>query len=92
MLGDDLTVKFTALESAKTSDSKIPKHQDDVLDDVLENGIVKELQRDARLNQKELAKRLQTSLPSIQRAMNKLKESGRIVRKGGKRFGYWEIN
>lgn len=88
MLGDDITVKFTALESAKISDSKIPKLQNDVL----ENGIVKELQKDARLNQKELAMRLHTSLPSVQRAMNRLKESGRIVRKGGKRFGYWEIN
>ncbi len=86
-LGDDLTVKFTALESAKISDPKIPKHQDDVL----ESRIVKELRKDARLNQKELANRLQTSLPSIQRAMNRLKESGRIVRKGGKRFGYWEV-
>jgi len=92
VLGDDLTVKFTALESAKIPDSKIPKRQDDVLDDVLENKIVKELQKDARLNQKELANRLQTSLPSIQRAMNRLKEGGRIVRKGGKRFGYWEVN
>ncbi len=91
-LGDDLTVKFTALESAKISDPKIPKRQDDVLDDVLESRIVKELQKDARLNQKELANRLQTSLPSIQRAMNRLKESGRIVRKGGKRFGFWEVN
>lgn len=27
VLGDDLTVKFTVLESAKTSDSKIPKYQ-----------------------------------------------------------------
>lgn len=91
MLGDDLTVKFTALESAKISDSKIPKLQDDVLDDVLEKEIMKELQKDSRLNQKELANRLQTSLPTIQRAMNRLKESGRIVRKGGKRFGFWEI-
>lgn len=91
-MGDDLTVKFTALESAKVSNSKIPKHQGDVLDDVLENRIVKELQEDAKLNQKELAERLQSSLPSIQRAMGKLKESGRIVRKGGKRFGYWEVS
>ena len=90
--GDDLTVKFTALESAKVSDFKISKHQNDVLDDVLEDRIIKELQKDVKLNQKKLAERLQTSLPSIQRAMSKLKESGRIVRKGGKRFGYWEIN
>lgn len=92
VLGDNLTVKFVALESAKVLDSKIPKHQDDVLDDVLENRIIKELRKDTKLNQKKLAERLQTSLPSVQRAMSKLKERGRIVRKGGKRFGYWEIN
>lgn len=91
MLGDDLTVKFTALESAKVSETKNPKHQFDVLGDVLENRIVNELQKDASLNQKELAQRLQTSVPSIQRAMNSLKEKGRIIRKGGKRYGYWEL-
>ena len=30
--GDDITVKFFALESAKISNSKNPKHQSDVLD------------------------------------------------------------
>lgn len=92
MLGNDITVKFFALERAKISDSKNLKHQPDVLDDVLENRIVGELKRDAGLNQKKLADILQTSLPSVQRAMGRLKDSGCIVRKGGKRFGYWEIH
>lgn len=74
------------------ANSKVPKHQDDVLDDVLENGILRELRHDAKLNQKNLAEILQTSLPSIQRAMNRLKDKGTIIRKGGKRFGYWEIH
>lgn len=92
VMGDDLTVKFTALESAKISNFKIPKHQDEVLDDVLDERIVGELQRDAGLRQKELANLLHTSVPSVQRAMGRLKENGRIVRKGGKRFGHWEVN
>lgn len=92
VLGNDITVKFFALERAKISDSKNLKHQPDVLDDVLENRIVGELKRDAGLSQKKLAEMLQTSLPSVQRAMGRLKDSGRIVRKGGKRFGYWEIH
>ncbi|MDE7310237.1 MAG: putative DNA binding domain-containing protein [Eubacterium sp.] len=91
ILGDDLTVKFIALESAKVSETKNPKHQPDVLRDVLEDRIVIELQKDASLNQKELAERLKTSVPSIQRAMNSLKEKGRIIRKGGKRYGYWKL-
>lgn len=92
VLGDDITVKFYALKSAKISDSKIPKHQADVLGDVLEDRILDELRTDAGLNQKDLAEKLQTSVPSVQRAMSRLKENGRIVRKGGKRFGHWEIH
>lgn len=67
MLGNDLTVKFTALESAKVPTPKVPKHQDEVLNEVLDEVLEN-------------------------RIANKLKESGRIVRKGGKRFGYWEVN
>lgn len=43
VLGDDITVKFFALESAKISESKNPKHQGDVLGDVLEDRILDEL-------------------------------------------------
>ena len=59
--------------------------------DVLEDGILDELRRDSSLNQKELAEILGTSVPSIQRAMSRLKDNGRLIRKGGKRFGYWEV-
>ncbi|MCM1117999.1 MAG: putative DNA binding domain-containing protein [bacterium] len=89
--GDDITIKFFALESARIFDSKNTKHQNDVLGDVLEGRILIELKRDKELNQKELAEILQTSVSSVQRAMNRLKDCGRIVRRGGKRFGYWEI-
>ncbi len=91
VLGDDITVKFLALEHAKISESKNPKHQGDVLGDVLEDRILDELRRDSSLNQKELAEILGTSVPSIQRAMSRLKDNGRLIRKGGKRFGYWEV-
>ena len=91
LLGDDITVKFFALEDAKISESKNPKHQGDVLGDVLEDRILDELRRDSSLNQKELAEILGTSVPSIQRAMSRLKDNGRLIRKGGKRFGYWEV-
>ena len=91
VLGDDITVKFFALESAKISDFPNSKPQADVLADVLEDRILDELKKDAGLNQKELAEILQTSVPSVQRAMSRLKDNGHLVRKGGKRFGYWQI-
>ena len=74
------------------SDSRTSKPQGDVLDDVLEHKILEELKRNSRINQKELAKILGTSVPSVQRAMGRLKDSKRIVRCGGKRFGYGRYN
>ena len=91
VLGDDITVKFMALKNAMISDFKAPKHQPEVLGEVLEEGIINELKGNARLNQKELAERFHTSLSSVQRAVNRLKEDGCIERVGGKRYGYWEI-
>ena len=79
MLGDDITVKFFALEDAKISESKNPKHQGDVLGDVLEDRILDELRRNPSLNQKELANMLHTSVPSVQRAMSRLKDDGRHI-------------
>lgn len=57
------------------------------MDDVLELKILEELKRNSGINQKELAKILETSVPSVQRAMGRLKDSKRIVRRGGERFG-----
>lgn len=83
----DIMVKFRAL--------KILKHQNDVLydvlDDVLKIRIIAELEQDSKLKQSALAKKLNVSLPSIQRAMKKLVEQGKIERKGGKRYGHWKI-
>ncbi len=39
----------------------------------------------------EIAKVLSLNRRTVQRIINSLKEKGLIVRKGGKRFGYWEI-
>lgn len=67
------------------------KHQDDVLDDVLENKIIKLLFEDNKLNQKQIAIKTGMSIASVQRAMKKMVEQGKIIREGGKRFGYWTI-
>lgn len=91
MLGDDLTVKFTALESAKVSDIKIPKYQSDPLGDTLGEKIVVLLKEKPTITQSEIAMYFGISVPSIKRTMKKLLESGHIVRKGGRRYGHWEV-
>lgn len=95
VLGDDITVKFTALESAKISNSKIPKYQidtlGDTLDDTLGGKILALLQEKPSITQNEIAVHFDISVPSVKRTMKKLLEGGHIVRKGGRRYGYWEI-
>lgn len=89
MLGGDITVKFTALQNPKTSNN--PKHQNEVLAEVLEKRILAEIRKDNQIRQKDIAQVLETSIASVQRVMNSMVNDGIIERKGGKRFGYWEI-
>jgi len=90
VLGGDITVKFTALQNSKVS-SNNPKHQNAVLADVLEKRILAEIRKDNQIKQKDIAGVLETSIASVQRSMNSMVKDGIIERKGGKRFGYWEI-
>lgn len=90
VLGNDLTVKFTALESAKVSDIKIPKYQIDTLSETLDKKILALIERKPTITQNEIAIFFGVSVPTIKRTMKKLLESGHIVRKGGRRYGYWE--
>ncbi len=91
VLGDDLTVKFTARKGIDVLGPIVPKDQPDTLGDTLENRILKLLRDKPAVTQTELSKALGISEASIKRAMKKLSASGRINREGGKRFGYWEI-
>ncbi|HHT80753.1 MAG TPA: winged helix-turn-helix transcriptional regulator [Spirochaetales bacterium] len=43
------------------------------------------------ITQRELSEQLVVSLPTIKRAMAPMVEKQVLERKGGKRFGYWEI-
>lgn len=93
-MGNDLTVKFSALESVKVSEIKISKYQADTLADTLvdtlDGNILTLLKEKPTITQNEMAVYLGISVPSIKRKMKKLLERGLIVRKGGRRYGYWE--
>ena len=92
---DDFVVVFYRnlreqwVEEQKNKNFKIPKHQNDVLDDVLEDQILKLLLENNKMNQKQLAQKTGRSIASVQRTMKKLSERGKIERIGGKRFGHW---
>ena len=95
LIGTTLRIRFQALESALIDQPKTPKRQNDVLDgvldDVLADRIIKALKEAPQITQKELVSMLDVPYRTLQRKMDELKVEGRIMRKGGKRFGYWEI-
>lgn len=89
--GNDLRIRFKALQRALIDQPKVSESQHDTLGDTLENKIVALLKENPSMTQTVLAEKTKVSVPSIKRAMKILSDTGRIVRIGGKRFGYWEI-
>ncbi len=90
-----LTLVFTKKQAEKTSgkassQSITLKHQDDALKDALEK-LLDEIEENPRITQQELSKNLALSRATIQRMIKMLIAAGIIDRKGGKRFGYWEV-
>ena len=88
LTGTTLRISFKALESALIDQPKVSKDQPDTLAD----RIIALLKEDSSMTQETLAEKTKVSVPSIKRTMKILSGNGRIVRKGGKRYGYWEVN
>ncbi|MBD5553986.1 MAG: winged helix-turn-helix transcriptional regulator [Roseburia sp.] len=85
--GEDIMVKFIALQSAKVPDFVNPKPQNDAL----ENRLLKLLKENPYLTQKEMFERLSVSRATVQRLIKKLVNEKKLRRMGGKRYGYWQI-
>lgn len=85
-------MKLNALPTVHSSDSKVPKCHGDTLDDTLELKIIERLKQEPATNQTTMANLFGVSVPTIKRIIKKMADKGSIVRKGGKRFGYWEIH
>jgi ATP-dependent DNA helicase RecG len=76
----------------KSHDDTLHDTLDDTLDDTLELRILSLIKMNPRINQRELSQQLDVSLPTIKRAMFGMVEKGVLERKGGKRYGHWEIS
>ena len=95
LLGHGLRVFFKALESALIDRPKAPKHRNmtkhGALDDAMVLRIIEILKELPGVSQEALGERLGVTRRIIQKHINVLKETGRIERVGGKRYGHWEI-
>lgn len=82
-----IIVPLNEASTAKVGPSKVPKSHDDTL----ELRIMALIHRNPSITQRELSEQLAVSLPTIKRAMAGMVEKQVLERKGGKRFGYWEV-
>ena len=89
--GEDIMVKFKALQSAKVTESKTPNRHDDGLNVGLENKILEFIRENPKITMLEIAQKVNVTKRTIERIVKNLREENCIERKGGKRYGYWEI-
>lgn len=91
LLGDDLTVKFSVCDSTDIYDFKTPKRQNGVLEGVLADRIIMAISSDRTVTIAGLSDILHVPKRTVEREIKNLRESGQLTRKGGRRYGYWEI-
>lgn len=95
LVGNGLRVHFNALESALIDEPKTPNRQDVGKDVGLEVGLAEKIidliLDNSEIKMSEMAEKLAVTTRTIEREMKKLRESGRVERVGGKRYGHWEV-
>ncbi len=89
-------VKFSALQSIEILNSKAQDVTKDVTKDVIKDTLIEVkilalVKENASITTTEMAERLSVNRRTIQRGLDVLKVKGIVERKGGKRYGYWEI-
>ena len=85
-------LKFNALQSAKVPESIATENQNVTKDVTKETEILALLREDATMTTAEIAQKLSVNRRTVQRELEKLKKKNCIERKGGRRYGYWEIH
>ena len=81
-------VKFKALQSAIVTDSKVPNVTKEVS---MEEAILCLIRDNKDITTTEMAEYLAVNRRTIQRVLDDLKNKDIVKRKGGKRYGHWEI-
>ena len=88
-------IQIRTLKSALIEEPKTPNRQDVGKDVGLEVGLAKMIialiSEKSDVTMAEMAERLGVTTRTIERQMKKLRESERVLRVGGKRYGHWEV-
>lgn len=96
LLGNGLRVHFKALQSALINQPKAPNRYGGGMDVGLKVGLANEIielvASDPGMTTAAMAEKLNVTKRTVEREMKKLRETGRIERIGGKRYGRWQNN
>ena len=96
ILGTGIRVYFPALKSALIDQPKAPKHQSSnengALEDEMVLKVIEIIRNEPDISQESIGDQLGISRRIVQKYINILKKSERIVRICGKRYGHWQIN
>lgn len=96
LIGNGLRVHFKALESALIDEPKTPNRHGGGLsggiDDGLAERIIELIRADDTVTVSAMGELLGIPKRTIEREMKKLRDSDRITREGGNRYGHWKIN
>lgn len=94
--GNGLRVHFKALQSALIDQPKVPNRHGGSMNVGLEVGLADKIIELAaaipEMTMAVMAEKLNVTKRTVEREIKKLRESGRIKRVGGKRYGHWHIN
>ena len=95
IIGTGLRVYFPALKSALIEQPNSPNRQGGGLSGGIDGGLAERIIELIRLNDSitvlELSEALETPKRTVEREMKKLRDTKRIKREGGNRYGHWII-
>ena len=96
LIGNGLRVHFKALESALIDEPKTPNRHGGGLSGGIDGGlaerIIELIRADDTVTVSAMGELLGIPKRTIEREMKKLRDSDRITREGGNRYGHWKIN
>ena len=92
--GGDIILKFNALQSAKVSETKIAKGQNEPLTELIKEPIktvlIEILRKNSKSTYDNLVKQMGISRSTVKRTIKTLVENGQIECIDGRRNGYWK--
>jgi len=84
------TVKDTDKDTNKDTDKDTDKDTEKI--SIIQNKIIKEIKENSKISISELSSLIGINIRNTKKNILKLKESGRLVRYGANKGGYWKVN